>query len=162
MQPVQHGRKALAAWTESLPTERKDTLLLRVAEDDATRVRWELLREFGGDTASQVEAGRTVAELLDAAAARRHATPNRRRTAAHSFSRRSVGIGSRHPFRYLKLDQVKVLVGRERMTGSAGTRCPCPGSSCRRELPRSDPSSGGWWCCSPCRSARRPSSRLWG
>lgn len=44
-----------------------------MAEDDATRVRWELLREFGGNTASQVEAGRTVAELLDAAAARRHA-----------------------------------------------------------------------------------------
>ncbi|MFF4779351.1 hypothetical protein ACFY05_41700 [Microtetraspora fusca] len=72
-QAVQHDRAALAAWIGSLPAKRKTALLLRVAEDDATRVRWELLREFGGNTASQVEAGRTVAELLDAAGARRHA-----------------------------------------------------------------------------------------
>ncbi|MEV2269870.1 hypothetical protein [Nonomuraea africana] len=72
-QVVQHDRTVLAAWIGSLPAERKTALLLRVAEDDATRVRWELLREFGGNTASQVEAGRTVAELLDAAVARRHA-----------------------------------------------------------------------------------------
>ncbi|WP_066939827.1 hypothetical protein [Microtetraspora fusca] len=72
-QAVQHDRAALAAWIGSLPAKRKTALLLRVAEDDTTRVRWELLREFGGNTASQVEAGRTVAELLDAAGARRHA-----------------------------------------------------------------------------------------
>ncbi|MFE3455467.1 hypothetical protein ACFXJ8_41790 [Nonomuraea sp. NPDC059194] len=72
-QAVQHDRAALAAWISGLPAERKDALLLRVVEDNSARVRWELLREFGGNTASQVETGRTVAELLDAAAARRHA-----------------------------------------------------------------------------------------
>ncbi|GII06037.1 hypothetical protein [Planobispora takensis] len=71
-QAVQHDRQALADWISALPTERKNALLLRVAEDDAGRVRWELLREFGGDTTSLVKAGRTVAELLDATAARRH------------------------------------------------------------------------------------------
>ncbi|MEQ4722436.1 hypothetical protein [Nonomuraea sp. B19D2] len=73
-QPVQHDRKALAAWIGALPAKRKDALLLRVVEDDAARVRWELLGEFGGETTDQeVETGRTVAELLDTAAARRHA-----------------------------------------------------------------------------------------
>ncbi|MEV4582275.1 hypothetical protein AB0K16_54510 [Nonomuraea jabiensis] len=73
-QTVQHDRKALASWIGTLPAKRKDALLLRVLEDDAAGVRWELLREFGGETTDQqVETGRTVAELLDTAAARRHA-----------------------------------------------------------------------------------------
>ncbi|NJP95458.1 hypothetical protein HCN51_39500 [Nonomuraea sp. FMUSA5-5] len=73
-QPVQHDQKALAAWIRALPAERKDALLLRVIEEDGAKVRWELLRESGGGTTGQkVETGRTVAELLDAAAARRHA-----------------------------------------------------------------------------------------
>ncbi|MFC4013689.1 hypothetical protein ACFOY2_41125 [Nonomuraea purpurea] len=73
-QPVQHDRKTLAAWIGTLPAKRKDALLLRVVEEDASRVRWELLREFGGETTDQeVETGRTVAEPLDTAAARRHA-----------------------------------------------------------------------------------------
>jgi hypothetical protein len=73
-QPVQHNRKDLAAWIGALPAKRKDTLLLRVVEDDAARVRWELLRAFGGETIDQkVETGRTVAQLLDTAATRRHA-----------------------------------------------------------------------------------------
>ncbi|HEX4812627.1 MAG TPA: hypothetical protein VFV66_07720 [Nonomuraea sp.] len=74
VQPVQHDRKALAAWIGALPAKRKDTLLLRVAEEDSAKVRWELLREFGGrNTGQGMETGRTVAELLDNAAARRHA-----------------------------------------------------------------------------------------
>ncbi|GAA3473327.1 hypothetical protein [Nonomuraea roseola] len=71
-QPVQHDRKSLATWIGTLPAKRKDALLLRVVEEDAAGVRWELLREFGGETTDQeVETGRTIAELLDAAAARR-------------------------------------------------------------------------------------------
>ncbi|QYC45491.1 hypothetical protein Nocox_39740 [Nonomuraea coxensis DSM 45129] len=73
-QHVQHDRKALATWIGALSAKRKDALLLRVIEEDAASVRWELLREFGGETTSQkTETGRTVAELLDTAAARRHA-----------------------------------------------------------------------------------------
>jgi hypothetical protein len=73
-QPVQHDRKALAAWIGALPAKRKDALLLRVVEEDGAKVQWELLREFGGGiTGQEVETGRTVAELLDAAATRRHA-----------------------------------------------------------------------------------------
>ncbi|MFI6991818.1 hypothetical protein ACI2LC_09130 [Nonomuraea wenchangensis] len=72
-QPVQHDKKALAAWIGTLPAKRKDALLLRVMEEDGAKVRWELLREFGGETTGQeVETERTVAELLDAATARRH------------------------------------------------------------------------------------------
>ncbi|MCK2213696.1 hypothetical protein MF672_007840 [Actinomadura sp. ATCC 31491] len=72
-QPVQHDRKAVAAWIGALPAKRKDALLLRVIEEDGVKVRWELLREFaGGTTGQEVETGRTVAELLDAASARRH------------------------------------------------------------------------------------------
>ncbi|KAB8188583.1 hypothetical protein FH608_043225 [Nonomuraea phyllanthi] len=72
-QPVQHNRTALTAWIGALPAKRKDALLLRVIEEDGAKVRWELLREFGGGITGQaVETGRTVAELLDAAATRRH------------------------------------------------------------------------------------------
>jgi hypothetical protein len=72
-QPIQHDRKALAAWIGALPAKRKDALLLRVIEEDGAKVRWKLLREFGGEiTGQEVETGRTVAELLDNAAARRH------------------------------------------------------------------------------------------
>ncbi|WP_262380292.1 hypothetical protein [Nonomuraea sp. PA05] len=73
VQPVQHDQKALAAWIGALSAKRKDALPLRVIEEDGAKVRWELLREFGGGiTGQEVETGRTVAELLDAAAARRH------------------------------------------------------------------------------------------
>jgi hypothetical protein len=70
-------RAALAAWISGLPAKRKDTLLLKVAQDDAAQVRRELLRGFGGDTPSQVDGERTVAALLDAAAVRRHAREQR-------------------------------------------------------------------------------------
>ncbi|GAA3115769.1 hypothetical protein [Nonomuraea salmonea] len=64
----------MAAWIAGLPAERKDALLLRVIEEDAASVRWELLGEFGGERSGrETETGRTVAELLDNAAARRHA-----------------------------------------------------------------------------------------
>ncbi|NRQ30918.1 hypothetical protein HII36_03575 [Nonomuraea sp. NN258] len=72
-QPVQHDQQALAAWIGALPAKRKDALLLRVIEEDGVKVRREMLREFGGvSTGQEVETGRTVAELLDAAATRRH------------------------------------------------------------------------------------------
>ncbi len=74
MRPVPRDRKALAAWIAALPGKRKNALLLRVVEEDSAKVRWELLREFdGGLTDQEPETARTVAELLDNAAARRHA-----------------------------------------------------------------------------------------
>ncbi|WP_327587559.1 hypothetical protein OHA25_11530 [Nonomuraea sp. NBC_00507] len=73
----------MGTWIGSLAAERKNALLLRVTEDDATRVRWELLREFSGNTADHVETGRTVAELLDTAATRRH-TREQQETARHA------------------------------------------------------------------------------
>jgi hypothetical protein len=76
--PGQHDRKTLAAWINGLPAAHKNALLLRVAEGDAARVRWELLRTSGDDTPSAVESGRTVAELLDASAVRRHAREQRK------------------------------------------------------------------------------------
>ncbi|MEU8355410.1 hypothetical protein AB0C27_05285 [Nonomuraea sp. NPDC048882] len=74
VRPVPRDRKALAAWIAALPGKRKNALLLRVVEEDSAKVRWELLREFdGGLTDQEPETARTVAELLDNAAARRHA-----------------------------------------------------------------------------------------
>ncbi|MEU0568748.1 hypothetical protein ABZ297_25680 [Nonomuraea sp. NPDC005983] len=79
-QSVQHDRRALAAWIGGLPAEHKNALLLRVAEDDAARVQWELLRELGDETLSQVEAGRAITELLDTAS--RSTAPRRSRRSA--------------------------------------------------------------------------------
>ncbi|MBN6057916.1 hypothetical protein JYK22_38705, partial [Nonomuraea sp. RK-328] len=48
--------------------------VLRVVEEDAASVRWQLLGEFGSESSGrEAETGRTVAELLDGAASRRHA-----------------------------------------------------------------------------------------
>lgn len=88
---VQHDRTALAAWITGLPAERKDALLLRVAEDEAARVRMELLREFRGQDkpVEQQESGRTVAALLDAAADRRNSRQQQEAARqAHELARR--------------------------------------------------------------------------
>jgi len=64
---------ALAAHIAGLPASEKDRLLGLVAADQATRARMELLRGFRPQPGSQPlsQPRRTVAELLDAAAARR-------------------------------------------------------------------------------------------
>jgi hypothetical protein len=64
---------ALSAWIRGLPAKRKDALLLRVAGGDGARVRLELLATFrdANPITAAPQPGRTVAELLDAAAGRR-------------------------------------------------------------------------------------------
>jgi hypothetical protein len=61
---------ALAARIAGLPDGEKDRLLLLVAQDRGARVKLELLHGLRGDqdTGLGAEAGRTVGELLDAAA----------------------------------------------------------------------------------------------
>ena len=63
----------LARWVQSLPTQDKDALLLRVARGEDASLRLELLRRWRGEPARSAgaAAGRTVADLLKAAAARR-------------------------------------------------------------------------------------------
>ncbi len=67
----------------ALPDADKNAYLLRVAEGSDPHVRTELLRRFRG-RAEPAAAGRTVAQLLDAAAERRHrrAEADRRERAA--------------------------------------------------------------------------------
>jgi hypothetical protein len=61
---------ALAARIAGLPDGEKDRLLLLVVQDQGARVKMELLHGLRGDqdTGLGAEAGRTVGELLDAAA----------------------------------------------------------------------------------------------
>ena len=70
---VKDDARALAAHIARLPVSDKDRLLMLVAEDQAARARMELLRGFRGDPDNQRDSRprRTVAELLDTAAARR-------------------------------------------------------------------------------------------
>lgn len=64
---------ALAAWISDLPPAEKDRLLVRVMLGKGVRVRMELLRRYGDDTAPATPGPprRTVANLLDAAGRRR-------------------------------------------------------------------------------------------
>ncbi|MET8867213.1 hypothetical protein ABZW11_30075 [Nonomuraea sp. NPDC004580] len=104
-QPVQRDQKALTTWISALPAERKDALLLRVIEEDGAKVRWELLREFGGETTSRtVETGRTVAELLDAAATRRHAREQQK--AARRAEQQAQREQQQRQARELRLNQL--------------------------------------------------------
>ncbi|MBO3748345.1 hypothetical protein J5X84_19905 [Streptosporangiaceae bacterium NEAU-GS5] len=63
----------LGTWLSRLDAARKDALLARVAEGFGDQVRLELLRGLRDSADVPAEPTRTVAELLDAAAARRHA-----------------------------------------------------------------------------------------
>jgi hypothetical protein len=64
---------ALAAGIAGLPVSEKDRLLLMVAQDQGARVKMELLRGLGGNSANGFGSRdrRTVGALLDAAAMRR-------------------------------------------------------------------------------------------
>ncbi|NKZ03128.1 hypothetical protein [Actinomadura latina] len=64
----------LAKWIEELPARDGKSLLLRVAQGQGPQVQMELLRRFRGepDAARDDRPRRTVAELLDTAAALRH------------------------------------------------------------------------------------------
>lgn len=64
-------QRELARWISGLPSEEKETLLLRTAQGHGARVGMELLRRFRGKPGSlrdDAHPRRTVAELLDAAA----------------------------------------------------------------------------------------------
>ncbi|MEO3802087.1 hypothetical protein [Nonomuraea sp. B1E8] len=123
--PVQHDRQALAAWIGALPAKRKDALLLRVAEEDAANVRWELLGEFGGETTDrEVETGRTVAELLDAAAARRH--DRERQESARRAEEQARREEQRRQARELHLNRLAqdLEAAWDRVETSIGTKKP--------------------------------------
>lgn len=69
------GPGKLASWIENLPSGDKDTLLYRVAQGQGAYVQMELLHQGQGEPSPVSDSGprRTVAELLDtAAAARQH------------------------------------------------------------------------------------------
>jgi hypothetical protein len=70
---VKNDAAALATHIARLPLSDKDRLLMLVAEDQAPRARTELLQGFRTDPDDQRDSRprRTVAELLDTAAARR-------------------------------------------------------------------------------------------
>jgi len=70
---VKDDARALATHIARLPVNDKDRLLMLVAGDQAARARMELRRGFRGDPDDQRDSRprRTVAELLDTAAARR-------------------------------------------------------------------------------------------
>lgn len=124
-QAVPHDRKALAAWIGALPAKRKDALLSRVVEDDAASVRWELLREFGGETADQeVERRRTVAELLDTAATRRHA--RERQESARRAEEQARREQERRRARELHLNQLAqdLEAAWDRVEAAIGTKKP--------------------------------------
>ncbi|MEV4019531.1 hypothetical protein AB0J35_54510 [Nonomuraea angiospora] len=125
VQPVQHGRKALTAWIGALPAKRKDALLLRVIEEDAASVRWELLREFGAESTDQkVETGRTIAQLLDTAAARRHA--REQQESARRAEEQARREQQRRHARELHLNQLAqdLEAAWERVETSIGTKKP--------------------------------------
>ncbi|MGH8906742.1 MAG: hypothetical protein ACRD0K_09545 [Egibacteraceae bacterium] len=75
-QPRDDGSSAeeLAEWIEALPLADRNALILRIVQGDDPHLRLELPRRFRGrhGATGEVDTGnRTVAELLDAAAARR-------------------------------------------------------------------------------------------
>jgi hypothetical protein len=92
----------LTAWVRALPEKEKDELILRVLAGKDLHLRTELLRRIRGEktTRPRAAAGRTVAELLDAAQRhrdqrehraaqqRRRAQEERERVAAAARNRR--------------------------------------------------------------------------
>ncbi len=103
--------RALATHIAKLPVSDKDRLLTLVAEDQAARARMELLRGFRGDPDERrSRPRRTVAGLLDAAAARRmrreqaaeaaaavqQALREQQRDQAQAFARRFAALREAH------------------------------------------------------------------
>lgn len=98
--------RALARHIVKLPAGDKDRLLLLVAEDQAARARMELLRGFRGDPDDQrgSRPRRTVAELLDTAAARR--LQREQRTAAVAAAQQALREQQRAAARQKRLDEL--------------------------------------------------------
>ncbi|MGH3679981.1 MAG: hypothetical protein ACRDT2_06975 [Natronosporangium sp.] len=83
---TQPSESQWASWVATLPAAEKDALLLRVLRDDAAHLRTELLRRFHRqpEPVTVAGAGRTVAELREAAQAR---SQERERLAAQQRER---------------------------------------------------------------------------
>jgi len=115
-EPPEYSRDELAAWVAALPESERNAMLVRLAEDDAPYLRWELLRRFrlaqaGADRRKADKTAaerRTVAELLAAAEAR--AEERRRRTAEREAKERRRRAREEAAARAKDLDD---LSGRE-------------------------------------------------
>ncbi len=103
---VKDDGRALARHIAKLPVSEKDRLLRLVAEDQAARARMELLRGFCGDPDDQRDSRpqRTVAELLDTAAARR--LQREQRAAAAAAAQRALREQERTAARQRRLDEL--------------------------------------------------------
>ena len=103
---VKDDGRALARHIAKLPVSDKDRLLTLVAEDQAARARMELLRGFRGDPDDQRDSRprRTVAELLDTAAARR--LRREQRAAAAAAAQRALREQERTAARQRRLDEL--------------------------------------------------------
>jgi hypothetical protein len=103
---VKDDARALATHIARLPVSDKDRLLTLVAEDQAARARMELLRGFRGDLDDQRNSRprRTVAELLDTAAARR--LQREQRAAAMAAAQQALREQQRAAARQRRLDEL--------------------------------------------------------
>jgi hypothetical protein len=103
---VKDDARALAAHIARLPVSDKDRLLVLVAEDQAARARMELLRGFRPDPDDQRGSGlrRTVAELLDTAAARR--LQREQQAAAKAAAQHALREQQRAAARLRRLDEL--------------------------------------------------------
>jgi hypothetical protein len=103
---VKDDARALATHIAKLPVSDKDRLLTLVAEDQAARARMELLRGFRGDPDEQRDSRprRTVAELLDTAAALR--LQREQRAAAIAAAQQARREQQRAAARQRRLDEL--------------------------------------------------------
>ena len=103
---VKGGACALATRIASLPVSDKDRLLALVAEDQAARARMELLRGLFGDPDEQRSSRprRTVAELLDTAAASR--LQREQQAAAMAAAQHALREQQRAAARQRRLDEL--------------------------------------------------------
>jgi len=103
---VKDDARALATHIAKLPVSDKDRLLLLVAEDQAARTRMELLRGLRADPDDQrgSRPRRTVAGLLDTAAARR--LEREQRAAAMAAAQQALREQERAAARQKRLDEL--------------------------------------------------------
>ncbi len=103
---VKDDARALAAYIGKLPVSDKDRLLTLVAEGQAARARTELLRGLRGNPGEQrfSQPRRTIAELLDTAAARR--LHHEQHAAAMAAARQALREQERAAARQRHLDEL--------------------------------------------------------
>ena len=103
---VKDDTRAVATYVAKLPVSDKDRLLTLVAAGQAARARMELLRGLRGDPDEQRSSRprRTVAELLDTAAARR--LQHEQHAAAMAAARQALREQQRAAVRQRHLDEL--------------------------------------------------------